>query len=95
MVRGTGLVDELGAELAADSPGQPALPWTAGRRDDGEFGWNLQMFADHLDAAVGDIGDHAIARQACSQLDFGDTPARAPLALASICKHIRSPALLD
>ena len=57
-------IHEFRAEFAADPPSQPALARPARRQDDGELGRNFRIVGDHLDAAVRDIGDLAVARQA-------------------------------
>ena len=69
----------------ADPPCQPTLAWTACRQDDGEFGRNIEILGDHLDPAIRYVRDRAITRQRTgAELDLGETPAQAPLALTSI-----------
>src|SRR5581483_4347171 len=88
--RFVGLVGELGAELAADAPHQATLPCVIMGEDDGEIRRDLEIFGHHLDAAVGNIRDGAVARQgAGSGLNFGNPPANAAFMFASIgCQHV-------
>ena len=84
-----GLVDEFSAEFATDAPCQPTLAGVAGRQGDGEFGGNFGIFRDHLDAALRDVRDHAVARQrADSELNLRDPSALFTFASASILQHI-------
>jgi hypothetical protein len=82
-----GLIGEFNAKFAADPPCQPALP-RARREYDSELSGNHDMFGDNLGAAIGQVGDRAVARQTGPELDFGEASALPPFALASICQHV-------
>src|SRR2546422_8993961 len=82
------LVEELRAELAADSPGQPALTRPALREDHRKFGRNFGIFGDDLHAAIRHVGNHAIARQSAGcELYFCKASARPTFAAAAIRIH--------
>lgn len=81
------LVDELGAELAPDPPGQPALP-AAFRQQQGELGRNIEILGDDAHAAFRNVDDGAVARQrADPELDLGEPPAGPAFTAASIGQH--------
>jgi hypothetical protein len=87
--RSIDLIDELGAQFATDPPGQLALARVAGRKDDGEFGGNVEIFGDDLDAAVRHVRDYAVARQrAGPELNLRNPSTLTTFALASIYKHV-------
>jgi len=82
------LINELGAEFVADPPCEAALARPAFRHDDREFAGNVEMLGNDLHTARRNVGDGTVARQRTRpKLDFGETPAHAAFALASICKH--------
>jgi hypothetical protein len=82
------LINELCAEFVADPPSEAALARPAFRHEDREFAGNVEMLGDDLYTTRRDVGDGAVARQRTrSELDFGEAPAHAAFALASICKH--------
>ena len=86
------LIHELGAEFAADPPGQAALPRVSRRQNNGEFGRDFRIFRNHFDPTRRDVGDHAIARQvAGSKLDLGDPAAFTTLGLPPIDEHFPHP----
>jgi hypothetical protein len=61
------------------------LAGAAFRQYDGELGGNIDMFGDHFDAAIRYVRNGTIARQrAGPKLDFGEIPAVAAFAFASI-----------
>ena len=85
------LPHELGAEFAADLPDQPALLGTAGREDQRELRRGHEMLRHDLDAAIGNIRDHAIARQrARAELNLRKAPASPPLEFTPVrcCQHV-------
>src|SRR5689334_16744161 len=84
---GRALVDEFGAEFAPDPPCQAALPGVTRREDDGELRRNLEIFGNHLDAAVRNIRDRAVARQRGPRLDLRYPPAWAAFGLSAINEH--------
>src|SRR6185503_12606790 len=87
--RPSGLVEELRAELAADSPGQPALARPALREDHRKFGRNFGIFGDDLHAAIRHVRNHAVARQPTGrELYFCKASARPTFAAATIRIHI-------
>ena len=80
--------DELGPEFATNAPHQTALPGISGREDQREFRRGIEMLGDDFHAAVGNVRDHAVARQgAGTELDFRETPAQATLASTTICSQ--------
>src|ERR1700733_9939432 len=82
------LINELCTEFVADPPCEAALARPAFRHEDGEFVGNVEMLGDDLYTTRGNVGDGAVARQRTRpELDFGEAPAHAAFALASICKH--------
>src|SRR5581483_10174662 len=74
-------IDELGAELAADAPGQPAFARIVRREDDVELRRDVQELGDNLDTASRDIRDRAVTRQrARSPMDLRNPPAQTAFA---------------
>jgi hypothetical protein len=83
------LIDEFGAEFAADPPRQATLTRMVTFEDEGEVRGNLQEFGDHLHATIRHVRDRAVARQRTgAALDFGDPPARTTFDSTSISKHV-------
>jgi hypothetical protein len=79
------LVDELRAEFAADPPGQPALARASFGQDDGKLRGKVDIFGDHLDAAVRYVRDRTVARQrAGPELNPREASAEATLAFAPV-----------
>jgi hypothetical protein len=90
------LIDEFSAQFATDPPRQPALPRAACREYDGEFRGNIEIFGDHLDAAIRHVRDRAVARQRVApKLDFCSPRAHEAFALSSILQHVDPWPLLD
>ena len=83
------LINELCADFVPEPPCQLALARPALRHEDGEFAGNVEMFGDDLYTTRRNVGDGAVTRQRTRpELDFGEAPAYAAFALASICKHL-------
>ena len=72
--KGFGLIGEFNAKFATDPPCQPALP-RAGRQYDGECSGDFDMFGDYLGAAIGQVRNRAVARQAGPELNLGEASA--------------------
>jgi hypothetical protein len=86
------LADELGTELAADAPGQPALTRATFGEDQGEFRWRFEKFGDDLYTPIRNVGNHAVARQAARpELDLRKASANTTFASTTVrCQHINS-----
>ena len=85
-----GLAHELRTKLTADAPREPALARKAGVEDERELGRRVDVLGDDFDAAVGNVRDHAVARQgAGAELNLCETPAQATLASTPVgCQHV-------
>ncbi len=82
------MVDELSAELASDTPCQPAQARTARCKDQRELRGHVEIFSDNPHTAVRYIRDRAIARQGADpKLNLGCPLTGATFALSPIRKH--------
>jgi hypothetical protein len=78
-------VDELSAEFATDTPRKLALSRAAFRKYDREISGNVDVFGDHLDAAVRNVRDRAVARQRASpELDLREPSTETTFAFTAI-----------
>jgi hypothetical protein len=91
-----GLTDEFSAQFEADPPSELALAGMPRREDEGEFRGNFGIVGNHLDAAVRDVRDGAVARQrAGPELDFREPFAKLTFASTSIHQHVDPSPLFD